>query len=405
MSTATSEAPEAAARASSSSFYAAMRIMPPAQRDAMFEIYSFCRVVDDIADDGGPRDVRLEQLQRYRTDIDAIYAGAGRRRIWRGLAKAVHAFDLRREDFIAIIDGMEMDVVSTLRAPDLATLDLYCDRVASAVGRLSVRVFGMEREAGVALAYHLGRALQLTNILRDLDEDAAIGRLYLPREALRDAGIAVSDPVTILSDPAIGKACAPVVERARQHFAQAEKIMAKSPRRTVKTPRIMAAAYRMMLDRDDRARLAGAAHAGEAAQAAIRLDPAPLRPRVMPGTTHVIGAGLAGLSAAVRLASAGKRVALYEATSQAGGRCRSYHDPALDLDHRQRQSPRPVGQSRGACLSRHDRRARPAGRTRDGASFPSSTLPPASDGRSARTAAAFPGGYSRAIGASRHAPA
>ena len=134
-------------------------------------------------------------------------------------------------------------------APDLATLDLYCDRVASAVGRLSVRVFGMEREAGVALAYHLGRALQLTNILRDLDEDAAIGRLYLPREALRDAGIAVSDPVTVLSDPAIGKACAPVVERARQHFAQAEKIMAKSPRRTVKTPRIMAAAYRMMLDR------------------------------------------------------------------------------------------------------------------------------------------------------------
>jgi phytoene synthase len=249
VSAAANEVPEAAERAAGSSFYAAMRIMPRAQRDAMFEIYSFCRVVDDIADDGGPRDVRIEQLRHYRAGIDAIYAGAEPPAHMAGLAKAVHEFDLRREDFIAIIDGMEMDVVSTLRAPDLATLDLYCDRVASAVGRLSVRVFGMEREAGVALAHHLGRALQLTNILRDLDEDAAIGRLYLPREALRDAGITATDPVAVLSNPAIGKACAPVVELARQHFARAEAIMAASPRRTVKTPRIMAAAYRMMLDR------------------------------------------------------------------------------------------------------------------------------------------------------------
>ena len=86
-----------------------------------------------------------------------------------------------------MIDGMEMDVVADIRAPDWAKLDAYCDRVASAVGRLSVRIFGMEEKAGIALAYHLGRALQLTNILRDIDEDAAIGRLYLPREALQDA--------------------------------------------------------------------------------------------------------------------------------------------------------------------------------------------------------------------------
>jgi presqualene diphosphate synthase len=235
-------------RASGSSFYAAMRIMPKAQRQAMFEIYSFCRLVDDIADDGGPKDLRLERLQRWRSDIDALYTGTAPPNL-RGLAKTVREFNLQREDFIAVIDGMEMDVVADIRAPDFATLDLYCDRVASAVGRLSVRVFGMEKEAGLALAHHLGRALQLTNILRDIDEDGAIGRLYLPKEALIDAGITANDPATVLANPAIGKVCEPVVARAECHFAQAEAIMARSPRRAVKTPRIMAAAYRIYLDR------------------------------------------------------------------------------------------------------------------------------------------------------------
>ena len=241
-------AANAGQRASGSSFYAAMRIMPKAQREAMFEIYSFCRLVDDIADDGGPKDLRLEQLQRWRTDIDALYAGTAPPQL-RALALCVREFNLQRDDFIAVIDGMEMDVVADIRAPDFATLDLYCDRVASAVGRLSVRVFGMEKEAGLALAHHLGRALQLTNILRDIDEDAAIGRLYLPREALVEAGITTTDPVAAIASPAIGQACAPVIARAQSHFAQAEAIMAANPRCAVRTPRIMAAAYRIYLDR------------------------------------------------------------------------------------------------------------------------------------------------------------
>jgi phytoene synthase len=241
-------ASEAVQRASGSSFYAAMRIMPREQREAMFEIYSFCRAVDDIADEEGDRNERLAQLQRWRTDIDALYASTIPPRL-HGLARAVRTFGLKREDFHAVIDGMEMDVKSTIRAPDFATLDLYCDRVASAVGRLSVRVFGMEQDAGLALAHHLGRALQLTNILRDLDEDANIGRLYLPREALRDAGITTNNPLDALASPALAHACTPVVARAERHFAEAEKIMAQSPRRAVKTPRIMAAAYRPMLAR------------------------------------------------------------------------------------------------------------------------------------------------------------
>jgi presqualene diphosphate synthase len=224
-----------------------MRILPPAQREAMFEVYSFCRAVDDIADDAGPRHTRRQQLQRWRSDVDAIYRGAPPPQL-AGLAEAVRRFDLQREDFIAVIDGMEMDVVADIRAPDQPTLDLYCDRVACAVGRLSVRVFGMDGGSGLALAHHLGRALQLTNILRDLDEDAALGRLYLPRESLQAQGIGVTEPREVLAHPAIGKTCALIVELARQHFRKAEMIMAQSPRRVVRAPRIMGQAYRVILD-------------------------------------------------------------------------------------------------------------------------------------------------------------
>jgi presqualene diphosphate synthase len=238
----------AAKRASGSSFYNAMRILPRAQRSAMFEIYSFCRQVDDIADSRGPRPEGRQELQRWRADIDALYAGKPVART-HGLVAPVRDFGLRREDFHAIIDGMEMDVIEDIRAPDNATLDAYCNRVASAVGRLSVRVFGLEEQDGIALAHHLGRALQLTNILRDLDEDAALGRLYLPAQALRAAGIASTDPPTVLACPMLGNACACVVERARGHFAQADKIMARNPRRCVRAPRIMGEAYRLILDK------------------------------------------------------------------------------------------------------------------------------------------------------------
>jgi len=233
--------------ASGSSFYAAMRILPRAQREAMFQIYSFCRQVDDIADSDGPREVRLAALQRWREDIDALYQGDPPPRL-RDYAASVQSFDLQREDFLAIVDGMEMDVPQDIRGPDLATLDLYCDRVASAVGRLSVRVFGLERDDGILLAHHLGRALQLTNILRDIDEDASIGRLYLPLEGLRHAGITSTDPLKVIADPALPKVCAPLVERARAHFEKADEVMGRSPRRVVRAPRIMSKYYRAILE-------------------------------------------------------------------------------------------------------------------------------------------------------------
>ena len=217
-----------------------MRILPRAQREAMFEIYSFCRAVDDIADPRGPRDERRRELQRWRADIDAIYAGGAacaRRMAWRRRS-ASSACSARISTPSST--AWRWTSIADIRAPDYATLDLYCDRVASAVGRLSVRVFGMDEAPGVALAHHLGRALQLTNILRDLDEDAALGRLYLPREALRAAGIAATEPAAVLAHPRLGKACAQLAERARAYFAEADAIMAQSPRRAVRAPRIMA---------------------------------------------------------------------------------------------------------------------------------------------------------------------
>ena len=391
-------------QAKKSSFYLAMRILPKPQRQAMYEVYSFCRQVDDIADEGGPRPERLVALDRWRADIDALFAGHLPREALRDLGEAIRDFDLCRADFIAIIDGMDMDVQRDIRGPDWATLELYCDRVASAVGRLSVCIFGTPRDEREGLAHHLGKALQLTNILRDIDEDAGIGRLYLPSEALNAAGITSRVPGAVANDPRLPAVCAPVVIRARTHFAEAKAIMARCPRGSVKAPRIMAEAYSEILTKtvargfeaprvkvkvskarfllsllrhglvlDDgmgstpisssAQREGGPPQAMEGAMSAsiwpagvlldddtvfccgsplhhASLGPPPVEAgedlrrdgsRMTQGTIHVIGAGLAGLAASVALAKAGRSVVLHESARHAGGRCRSYYDPSLDM--------------------------------------------------------------------------
>ncbi len=237
-------------KASGSSFYIAMRLMPAEERDAMFAIYAFCRKVDDIADDGvGARAERHERLEQWRQDLRALYDGASSiPQQVRFLAPAVTRFRLRLEDFLAVLDGMDMDVAENIVAPDLALLDLYCDRVASAVGRLSIKIFGMEEGPGLQLAHHLGRALQLTNILRDIDEDAAIGRLYLPREYLEEMDCCRSlDPVTIVNKPQIDAVCRKLAALAHQHYEAANRILAARPRGRIKTPRLMGAVYSEIL--------------------------------------------------------------------------------------------------------------------------------------------------------------
>ncbi len=232
-----------------SSFYAGMRILPKAEHEAMFAIYGFCRLVDDIADDeNGTRASRKQALGQWRADIDALYQGgaAGQAQF---LRPAIELYRLEKIDFLDVIDGMEMDADADIRWPSFALLDLYCDRVASAVGRLSVNVFGMEREAGIDLALHLGRALQFTNILRDIDEDAAIGRVYLPMEALEAAGIAPSTPAALLTEPELDRAARWLAVKAQRHFDLSGKLLAQRPKGHLIAPRLMQMAYSRVLAR------------------------------------------------------------------------------------------------------------------------------------------------------------
>ena len=241
------DAAEFRARITGSSFYTAMRLMPKAEREAMFAVYMYCRLVDDIADDGTrPRPVRAAELAQWRRDLDDLYAGrpAGQAAF---LQEPVRDFGLKQADFLGVIDGMDMDVETDIRAPDRATLDLYCDRVASAVGRLSTRIFGMDEQPGLELAHELGRALQLTNILRDLDEDAGIGRLYLPRELLLQAGIETTDPAAAIADPRVDGACRVLAAQALDHFAASDRLLRARPRGRLLAPRLMAAVYRALL--------------------------------------------------------------------------------------------------------------------------------------------------------------
>jgi len=258
---------------SRSSFYMAMRVLPKEQREAMFSVYRFCRAVDDIADEPIYRSAaeRMDELGRWRAEIGALFAGKEPVDL-AGLGQAVRRYGLHREDFEAVIDGVAMDAERGVRAPDWSTLDLYCDRVASAVGRLSVRIFGFPPDSGEPLAFHLGRALQLTNILRDIDEDAAVGRLYLPREALDAARVAAEEPIRAVADPNVALACMEVAGCARRHFDEAQPILAAAPRAAARAPRLMAAAYRSLLDN------------------MVAQGFAPPRPRARPSRLRVLGA-------------------------------------------------------------------------------------------------------------------
>jgi presqualene diphosphate synthase len=236
-------------QAAGSSFYWAMRLLPPARRDAMFAVYAYCREVDDIADSDALPIAKQAGLAVWRTEVAAIFAGAAQTTLGKVLAELVPTYHLRQTDFMSIIDGMEMDAVEDIRAPSLANLDLYCDRVASAVGRLSVRIFGDDRPAADRVAHHLGRALQLTNILRDLVEDGERGRLYLPKELLVVHGIADGEPMAALRNPLLPLACNDLAAIADRHFVEAERAMRQCSRRAMRPAAVMRAVYQELLRR------------------------------------------------------------------------------------------------------------------------------------------------------------
>lgn len=239
---------EAIVRAAGTSFYRGMRVLPPDRRHAMYAIYAFCRIVDDIADEAGELADKVSRLAAWRARIAGLYRGEADGPVTRVLVAAVRRFDLRQPDFIAVIDGMQMDAESVIVAPDLATLELYCDRVAAAVGRLSVRAFGDASVAADRVARALGRALQLTNILRDLREDAERGRLYLPLEYLDAAGVP-HEPDAALASAGLSAICGQLAALAHGYFAEARMAMADCDRRAMKPARLMGATYAAILAR------------------------------------------------------------------------------------------------------------------------------------------------------------
>lgn len=246
----TADTPSAVAERSGSSFYWPMRLLPASKRAAMFAVYAFCRRVDDIADEPGDPAEKRAALDGWRCEIRNLYAGgAPTNPLSAALKGAIDRYGLPRAELEAVIDGMAMDAGDGLRAPDLSTLRIYCRRVAGAVGLLAIRVFDRADPDTEAFALALGEALQLTNILRDLAEDATLGRLYLPRELLLAAGIGTSAPDEALVHPGLPMACEALAELAEARFAEARLAIAGKARGSLWAAVAMMVLYHRLLRR------------------------------------------------------------------------------------------------------------------------------------------------------------
>jgi presqualene diphosphate synthase len=219
---------EAMVKRAGTSFFWAMRRLPAHRRKGVFAVYAFCRDVDDIADGDLPLDRKRILLDAWRQEIESLYGGTSHHPISHALAEPARTFDLKKADFLAVIDGMEMDAYPRVRIADLDELTLYCDRVAGAVGRLCVRIFGLGDAEGILLSADLGQALQLTNILRDIVEDAARDRVYLPADLLVLAGAGGDGVEDIVTAPGLPALCDKLAAKAEQHFDGAAVIIAKA---------------------------------------------------------------------------------------------------------------------------------------------------------------------------------
>ena len=228
---------------SGTSFYWAMRLLPSQKRDAMFAIYAFCREVDDIADGEESSKIKLKKLQYWREQIYDLYKGRPKNLIMQALVGPLKNYDLAKEDFVAVIDGMETDAIGQVRIKNMDALVQYCDRVACAVGRLSNAVFGLAPEQRNSLAKALGEALQLTNILRDIHEDAKRNHIYLPKDLLAQNGIDNREIKDILESPRLPEVCSELAERTRQNFKQAKSIIKNCDKTRIRPAIIMMEIY------------------------------------------------------------------------------------------------------------------------------------------------------------------
>lgn len=241
---------EAVVTASGTSFGLGMRILPRARREAMFAIYAFCREIDDIADEEGTPEEKHAALDAWRAEIDALYAGRPSYPTAIALQTPIADYGLEQEEFILLIEGMEMDVDGPIRAPSMETLLAYCRRVAGAVGRLSMPVFGVPAgDASDRFALSLADALQLTNILRDVMTDARIGRLYLPGDLLGAYGIDTDDPMAVATHAATPTVCTELGATARERFAQTRAALKELDWRVLRPALLMMGMYEETLSR------------------------------------------------------------------------------------------------------------------------------------------------------------
>ena len=245
---------DAAVRRAGSSFTKGMQILPAARRRAMFALYGFCRAVDDIADAPAPIEDKRAELDAWRVELDRIYAskgaGEGRFALGRELVDAVKRYGLPREEFDLILEGMLIDAAPQVRIADRAALAAYARRVAGAVGVLSCRIFGAPGEEAKAFAIYLGETLQLTNILRDVDEDAAIDRLYLPLDRIAAAGIATDASTRdIVADPRVVGICEALAAETEERYRLLPGMLPGQYRKELRSARIMQQGYGLIFEK------------------------------------------------------------------------------------------------------------------------------------------------------------
>ena len=219
------------------------------RRRAMYAIYAFCREVDDVADEPGEIEDKRQALADWRDEIHRLYAGRPTRPTTRALLGAVERFSLPQDEFLAVIDGMETDAAPTVRMQTLDDLLNYCRRVAGAVGMLSVHAFGVPQDPGPRIAEALGSAFQLTNILRDLKEDAALMRLYVPLDLLAKHGVDAGSLDAVLLQPQFADVCEELAGLALGYYGEADRLIGELRSRRMKPAVVMMAVYRETLER------------------------------------------------------------------------------------------------------------------------------------------------------------
>jgi len=234
------------AAASGSSFYYSFLFLPKPRREAIIALYAFCREVDDIADECTDFQVARTKLNWWRAEIDNLYQGQPQHPVTKALAPAVAAYDLSAEHFHEIIDGMEMDLEYN-RYQDFKQLQLYCYRVASVVGLLSASIFGYRNRDTLKYAHDLGMAFQLTNIIRDVGEDARRNRIYLPLDELTRFGVLEDDILHSHESEQVRQLLEFQIERAESFYDRALNALPAEDRKQQRTGLIMTAIYRTLL--------------------------------------------------------------------------------------------------------------------------------------------------------------